>query len=93
MAFQNNSNINPGLYIMFSDLKDDNGLIILNYQPYKYTDYNDCNSAHDSDMLNLFTTFSDWKYYSGNIFSTFNKPLAPGIYFIHLNARSVNVAP
>ncbi len=63
MASQNNSNINPGLYnyIMFSDLKYDNGLN-LNYQPYKYSDYNDCNSAHDSDIHNLFTNiFPDSK--------------------------------
>ena len=60
MASQNNSNINPGLYdynIMFSDLKDDNGLN-LNYQPYKYSDYNDCNFAHDSDKNNLLQIYS-----------------------------------
>ena len=92
MASPNNSNINPGLYnnIMFSDLKDDNGHN-LNYQPYKYSDYNDCNSAHDSDKNNLFTNiFPDSKYYSGNVFSTSSKSLAPGISFIHLNARSLN---
>ena len=45
----------------------DNGLN-LNYQPYKYTDYNECNSAHDSDMNNHFTNiFPDSKYYSGNV--------------------------
>ena len=39
----------------------DNGLN-LNYQPYKYTDYN------DSDMHNYFTnTFPDSKYYSGKV--------------------------
>ena len=68
----------------------DNGLS-LNYQPYKYTDYNECHSAHDSDMHNHFTNiFPDSKYYSGNVFSTSSKPLTPGIYFIHLNARSLN---
>ena len=54
MAFQNNSNINPGLHNMFSDLKYDNSLN-LNYQPCKHSDYNECNSAHGSDMHNLFT--------------------------------------
>ena len=68
----------------------DNGLN-LNYQPYKYTDYNECHSAHDSDMHNHFTNiFPDSKYYSGNVFSTSSKPLTPGISFIHLNARSLN---
>ena len=28
--------------------------------------------------------------YSGNVFSTSSKPLTPWIYFIHLNARSLN---
>ena len=74
MAFQNNSNTNPDLYMMFSDLKDDNDLN-LNYQTYKYTDYNDCNSAHDSDMNNLFTNiFPDSKYYSGNVLVLRAKP-------------------
>ncbi len=60
---------------MFSDLKYDNGLN-LNYQPYKYSDYNDCNSAHDSDKNNLSTNiFPDSKYYSGNVFSTSSKSL------------------
>ena len=46
----------------------DNGLN-LNYQPYKHADYNECNSAHDSDMHNHFTnTFPDTNYYSGNVF-------------------------
>ena len=68
----------------------DNGLN-LNYQPYKYTDYNECNSAHDSDMHNHFTNiFPDTKYYSGHVFNTSRKPLTPGISFIHLNARSLN---
>ena len=68
----------------------DNGLN-LNYQPYKYTDYNECNSAHDSDMHNHFTNiFPDTKYYSGHVFNTSSKPLTPGISFIHLNARSLN---
>ena len=68
----------------------DNGLN-LNYQPYKYTDYNECNSAHDSDMHNHFTNiFPDTKYYSGHVFNTSRKPLTPGIYFINLNARSLN---
>ena len=68
----------------------DNGLN-LNYQPYKYTDYNECNSAHDSDMHNHFTNiFPNTKYYSGHVFNTSRKPLTPGISFIHLNARSLN---
>ena len=68
----------------------DNGLN-LNYQPYKYTDYNECNSAHDSDMHNHFTNiFPDTKYYSGHVFNTSRKPLTPGISFIHLNARSLS---
>ena len=60
---------------------------------YYYYYYNDCNSysAHDSDKNNLFTNiFPDSKYYPGNVFSTSSKSLAPGIYFIHLNARSLN---
>ena len=63
----------------------------LNYQPYKYTNYNKCNSAHDSDMHNHFTNiFPDTKYYSGHVLNTSSKPLTPGISFIHLNARSLN---
>ena len=65
--------------------------LALNYQPYKYSDYNDCNSAHDSDKNNLFTyIFPDSKYCSGNVFSTSSTSLAPGISCIHLNARSLN---
>ena len=42
-------------------------------------------------MHNHFTNiFPDSKYYSGNVFSISSKPLTPGIYFIHLNARSLN---
>ena len=66
----------------------DNGFNI-NYQPYRYNDYNECNSAHDSDMYNHFTnTFPDSKYYPENVFST--SSITPGISFIHLNACSLN---
>ena len=56
----------------------------VNYQftNVKYTDYNECNSAYESDMPNHFTNiFPDSKYYLGNVFSTSSKPLTPGIFY------------
>ena len=63
----------------------------LKYQPYKYTDYNSCNIAHDSDMYNHFINMCpDSKYYSGDSRNSSNTKKASTIYFMHLNARSLN---
>ena len=64
------------------------------YQPYIYTEYNVCDDTCESDLNDPFAKiFPDCKYHSANEFNTCNRNpnCLPGVYFIHLNARRLNL--
>ena len=63
------------------------------YQPYIYTEYNVCDDTCESDLNDHFAQiFPDCRYHSANEFDTcnMNSKCLPGVYFIHLNDRSLN---